>query len=94
MGAPLDIPQTDRLMTEVYRYAGLMKGPRRELETTANGIASTLGLPFTQLAYAMEQRGDTARMAAYLERAAPLSGNPAIARMLERLRGGLPSTKP
>ncbi len=93
MGAPLDIPQTDRLLTQVYRYADLLTGPRRELESTASGISSTLGVPFTQLAYAMEQRGDTARMIAYLERAAPLSSNPAIARMLEQLRGGLPSTR-
>jgi hypothetical protein len=86
MGAPLDLAVTERLMMETYRYARLLEGPRRELESTASGIASTLGLPFTQLAYAMEQRGDTARTVRYLERAALLSGNPAIAAALEELK--------
>ena len=86
MGVPLDLAVTERLMMETYRYARLLEGPRRELESTASGIASTLGLPFTQLAYAMEQRGDTARTIQYLERAALLSGNPAIAAALEELK--------
>ena len=86
MGAPLDIAMTERLMMETYRYARLLEEPRRVLESTASGIASTMGLPFTQLAYAMEQRGDTARTVRFLERAALLSGNPAIAAALEELR--------
>jgi transmembrane protein TMEM260 (protein O-mannosyltransferase) len=78
MGAPLDIPMTERLMNDTYRYARLLEGPHRELETTAKGIASTLGLPYTQLAFAMQARNDTARMRRYVERAALLSGNPAL----------------
>jgi hypothetical protein len=72
MGAPLDIPGTERLMNETYRYARLLEGPHRPLETTARGIASTLGLPYTQLAFAMQVRGDPARMRSYLERVTPL----------------------
>jgi len=86
MGATLDVPVTDRLMMETYRYAELLERPKRDLENTASGIASTMGLPFTQLAFAMEQRGDTARMLAYLERAAKLSTNPAVTAALEQLR--------
>ena len=78
MGAPLDIAATERLMNETYRYARLLDGPHRELETTAKGIAATLGLPYTQLAFAMQARGDTARMHRYIARAALLSGNPAL----------------
>ena len=90
MGAPLDIDATDRLMMDTYRFAGLLDRPRQPLESTAGGIASTLGLPFTQLAYALESRGDTARTLRYLERAAKLSTNPAIRQALEELRKGAP----
>jgi len=83
MGAPLDVPVTARLLDETYRYARLFDAPPRGLETTAKGIASTLGLPFTQLAFAMQVRGDSARMAHYIERAARLSGNPALKSVLE-----------
>lgn len=93
MGAPLDIAATDKLMTQTYRYAGLLKGPKRELESTSSGISSTLGLPFTQLAFAMEDRADTARMMGYLEKAALLSTNPAVQAALDQVRRKIPSTK-
>ncbi len=83
MGAPLDLPVTARLMDETYRYARLLDAPQRELETTAKGIASTLGLPYTQLAFAMQARGDSARMMHYIDRAARLSGNPALKAVLQ-----------
>jgi hypothetical protein len=94
MGAPLDLAASERLLMETYRYARLLEGPRRPLESTASGIASTLGLPFTQMAYAMEVRGDTARTIRFLERAAQLSGNPAIANALESLRRAAPPPPP
>ena len=78
MGAPLDIAVTQRLMDETYRYARLLEGPHRELETTAKGIASTMGLPYTQLAFAMEARGDTTRLRRYIERASLLTANPSL----------------
>ena len=86
MGAPLDLAVTERLMMETYRYARLLEGPRRELESTGSGIAGTMGLPFTQLAFAMEQRGDTARAVQFLERAVLLSSNPALAAALEEIK--------
>jgi hypothetical protein len=89
MGAPLDIAMTGRLLEETYRYARLLEREHGPLETTAGGIASTLGLPFTQMAFAMEQRGDTAKTIQYLERAVRLSRNPAIAAALDELRRGL-----
>ncbi len=90
MGVPLDIAATDRLMMDTYRFADLLSQPRRELENTASGIASTLGLPFTQLAYALESRGDTAQLLKYLERSAHLSSNPAIQAALEQIRKRIP----
>ena len=91
MTAPLDIRMTDRLAMEVFRYSDLLNRPRQPLETTSSGIASTLGLPFTQLAYAMEQRGDTARMVKYLERASLLSSNPALSAALKELKRRVPT---
>jgi hypothetical protein len=86
MGVPLDLSVTERLLMETYRYARLLEAPRSVLESTANGIASTLGLPFTQMAYAMEQRGDTAKTILFLEGAAKLSGNPAVTAALNALK--------
>jgi hypothetical protein len=83
MGAPLDVPFSERLVNETYRYARLLEGPHRELETTARGIASTLGLPYTQLAFATEVRGDSARLRRYVQRAALLTGNPALKSILD-----------
>jgi len=94
MGVPLDLPMTERLLMETYRYARLLEEPRRELESTANGIASTLGLPFTQMAYAMEQRGDTAKTIRFLEGAAKLSGNPAVTAALNALKQVAPPPPP
>jgi hypothetical protein len=87
MGAPLDVPTTERLVTETYRYAGLLKtGNRGQLENTAAGIASTLGLPSTQLALAAESRADTANMTRHLERAAILTQNPALRARVDSIR--------
>jgi F0F1-type ATP synthase membrane subunit c/vacuolar-type H+-ATPase subunit K len=96
MGAPLDVPTTERLVTETYRYAGLLKaGNRIELETTAAGIASTLGLPSTQLALAAESRADTASMTRHLERAAILTRNPALRARVDSIRpGSTPGSDP
>ena len=78
-----------------HKVAELLRGPT-SYENTASGIASTVGLPFTQLAFALEERGDTARMLAYLERAAKLSSNPAVGAALEQLRrqAGTRDTRP
>ena len=61
---------------------------------TASGIASTLGLPFTQLALAAEARGDTAKLVRYLDRAVRLAPNPAILAKLESMRPGPPPHLP
>jgi hypothetical protein len=94
MGAPLDVPITQRLVSETYRYAGLLeRDQRRALETTAAGIASTLGLPFTQLALAAEARGDTANLARFLESAGLLTRNPSLLARVDSIRRSLPSTR-
>lgn len=85
-GALLDVPTTDRLVWETYRYAGLRTTASRDLEITSRSFASTLALPPTQLAYAYQSAGDEARMVRNLELAFELSPNPALASALSQVR--------
>jgi hypothetical protein len=89
-GAPLNIPLTDRLVNETYRYAGLLQGDVTKLESTSGSIASTLSLPYTQLAYAYSSRGQYEKMELALDRAMRLSPNPTLRAALAelRVRGG------
>jgi hypothetical protein len=89
MGAPLDLAATDSLLLGTYRYADLLAGDHRDLESTARSTAGTMGVVFTQMAYAMEDRGDPAAMLRYLEPAARLSSNPALKAALDELRATL-----
>ncbi len=86
-GAALDVPRTERLAWETYRYAGLLDGEHDPLETTAASIANTLSLPFGQLAAAAEARGDTAEMIRNLRRSVQLTPNPALRAALESAVG-------
>jgi hypothetical protein len=85
-GAPLDIPTTERLLWETYRYAGLLEGDATKLESTSASIASTLSLPYTQLAYAYSARGQYDKMERALDRAMRLTPNPALRAALAELR--------
>ncbi len=85
-GAPLDIPTTERLLWETYRYAGLLEGDVTKLESTSASIASTLSLPYTQLSYAYGERGQHEKMLRALERAMQLTPNPALRAALADLR--------
>ena len=90
LGVPLDMPTTERLAWETYRYARLLDGPHRRLEPTAAGVANNLSLPFAQLAYGYESRGDGPKALENLTRAGKLSSNPNLQRALQALL--LPST--
>ena len=79
-GVPVDVPATHRLAWDTYRYAGLLAGQHDALETTAASIASSLSLPFGQLAAAAEARGDTTEMVRNLERSLQLLPIPPSAR--------------
>ena len=61
-GAPLDIPTTERLVWETYRYAGLLEGDVTRLESTSASIASTLSFPLVQLTYAYSARGEEEKL--------------------------------
>jgi hypothetical protein len=85
-GAPLDIPTTERLVFETYRYAGLLEGDVTKLESTSASMAATLSFPFVQLAYAYSARGEQEKMQRALEYALKLSPNPALRTALMELR--------
>ncbi|HYF38862.1 MAG TPA: DUF2723 domain-containing protein [Gemmatimonadales bacterium] len=85
-GAPLDMPTTERLVWETYRYGGLLEGDVTTLESTSASIASTLSLPFTQLAYAYSARGQRDKLARAADRAIQLSPNPSLRAALQELR--------
>jgi hypothetical protein len=85
LGVAMDVPTTDTLMWQTYRYAELMERDAPNLEPTAAGVANNLSLPFAQLAYAYEARGDRERAVENLTRAGRLSSNPALGRALQTL---------
>jgi hypothetical protein len=85
-GAPLDIPTTERLVFETYRYAGLLEGDVTKLESTSASMAATLSFPFVQLAYGYSARGDEEKLQRALEFALRLSPNPALRTALLELR--------
>ena len=85
-GALLDVPITERLVWETYRYGSLRTRPTGDLEVTSRSFASTLALPPTQLAYAYQLVGDEPQMVRNLELAFALSPNPALASALSQAR--------
>jgi hypothetical protein len=85
LGTALDVPATERLLWETYRYAGLDTDQPKILEPTASGIANNLSLPFSQLAYFYEGKGDRAAAVRNLTRAGRLSTNPGFRQALATL---------
>jgi hypothetical protein len=85
-GGPLDIPTTERLVFDTYRYAGLLEGDVTKLESTSASMTATLSFPFVQLAYAYSARGEQKKMQRALEYALRLSPNPALRTALLELR--------
>jgi hypothetical protein len=82
-GAPIDLPTTERLVFDTYRYAELPTRGAAGLESTSAGIAGTLALPPALLTYAYASRGqmDEARRA--MDLAVALSPSPDLRAALE-----------
>jgi len=75
-GVPLDVPTSERLVFDTYRYAGLVERGAEGLESTSSGVAATLGLPPALLVYAYAARGEREKMERAVNLAARLSANP------------------
>jgi hypothetical protein len=82
---PLDVPTTERLVFDTYRYAELLERGAESLESTSAGIANSLAFPSVQLTYAYSARGDTANMERARDYATALSANPEIRATLQAL---------
>ncbi len=84
----VDMPLTQRLAWDTYRYGSLLTGRTDRLESTAASMASSLSIPFTILAYHADAMGDTAAVLRNLERADQVAPNEAITAALKGIRGG------
>jgi hypothetical protein len=82
-GVPIDMPTTDRLVFDTYRYAELLERGAEGLESTSAGIAATLGLPPALLVYAHASRGELDRMRRAMRMAVALSANPDLQAALQ-----------
>ncbi len=84
-GAPLDLPATETLVFDVYRYAGLLEEGATGLEPTPASAAASLSLPLVQLVYAYHGRGDREKAERALLAAGKLSPNPDMREALIQL---------
>lgn len=85
-GVLLDVPVTQRLVWEAFRYSELATRPHGWMDVTGRAFASTLALPPTQLGVAWQAWGQDSLSVNNLELANALSPNPALASMLSNLR--------
>lgn len=86
LGAPLDVPATEAMAWQVFKYADLLTRGAEGLDPTARGIAGNLSLPFTRLADHYDRAGDNRKSLDNLERAALLAPSLAMDEALNTLR--------
>jgi hypothetical protein len=77
-GAPLHLPDTETLVYDTYRYAGLLQHGAGNLDPTSASAAASLALPPVQLVYAYQARGDRERMERAIAPASKLTPNPQL----------------
>jgi hypothetical protein len=84
-GVPLDLPTTERLVFETYRYAGLVDAGAEGLEPTSESVAASLSLPPAFLVPAYADRKALAQAQRAADLAGRLSPNPAVAASLQAM---------
>ena len=84
-GAPLDLPATETLVYEVYRYADLLERGAESLDPTSASAASSLSLPFVQLVYAYQASGEVDKGRRAQDHAISLSPNPEMRDALRQM---------
>jgi hypothetical protein len=82
-GVPLDVPTTERLVFDTYRYADLVRRGADGLEPTSASVAATLGLPPALLVYAYTGRRDRSRLQRAADLSARMSSNPDLRAALQ-----------
>jgi hypothetical protein len=84
MYVPVDVPRTDSLAWQVYRYGKLFEVDSLALEPTSRNIATNLSYPFYSLGQAYAMEGNTSRSLENFRKAVHLSrGFPQIASAIE-----------
>ncbi len=90
LGVPVDIPRSDSLVTQVYRYAGLLEADSLDLEPTSRNIATNLSYASYSLGQAYAVRGDRERSIFHLGRAYQLSPIAQLGGLLDALDSPAP----
>jgi hypothetical protein len=83
---PVDVPRTDSLVWNIYRYADLAQADTLELEPTSRNITTNLSIPPLTLGQAYQQRGDLQKSVQNLEWANHLNPSTDIAQIIRMLR--------
>lgn len=86
LGIPLDIPRTDSLTWQAYRYAGLLEADSLRLDPTNRNIGINLSIPPLSLGQAYQMRGDGERALRNYELAYKLSPDPNLRQLIASLR--------
>jgi hypothetical protein len=94
LGIPVDVPRTDQLVWEVYRYAGLLKADTLVLDPTNSNIATNLSIPPLSLGQAYEFLGDREKSIKNLELAYRLSPSRQLAEVIAALKSGDTASRP
>jgi hypothetical protein len=82
LSVPVDIPRTDSLAWQVYRYAGLFEADTLDLDPTSQNITTNLSYPFYSLGQAYTATGADSQALENLRRAFKLSPIPQLAGLL------------
>jgi hypothetical protein len=90
----VDVPTTDSLAWHTYRYARLLEGDPPVLDPSVAVQARALSYPFTVLGFAYAGRSESQRALTNLDRAARLSGDPAVRAAYNQLRDELFRSEP
>jgi hypothetical protein len=89
-GAPLDVPATETLAFNVYRYADLLEQGAAGLDPTSASAAASLSLPFVQLVYAYQDDADTLKLERALSRGVKLAPDRELRAALSQMLHALP----
>lgn len=85
LGIPVNVPRTDTLVNQIYRYAGLFDVDTLRLDPTTRNIATNLSLPFLALGQGLEVWGQRDRAIAALRKGYHLSPNADLRAVLDAL---------
>jgi hypothetical protein len=86
LGVPVDVPRTEHLTWEVYRYARLLEADTLDLDPTSKNIATNLSIPPLSLGQAYQVLGRPEEAIKNLEMAYRLSYDSSLSRVIQALK--------